>query len=448
MDFKRYLIEKIFRPLYFFKEGQNWGPIQKYLADSQYFPDEKLKEIQLENLKALVKYASEHCRYYHDLFESWGISSSAINSLSDLEKIPILGKEDIRNSLDLMISDEFERDRLYPIRTGGSTGYPLKLFSDSHGMEFRQCVALRHDFWAGYSPGKKLAAIWGDTDKKYTFKEKLRNALLQRTIYLDTLKMNREYMLGFVKRVRKFKPKYMMGHSHSIYMLACFVEKNKIDILDLEGIITTAEMLYDNERKKIEAVFGNVVYNRYGCEEVGLIASECERHDGLHINADGLIVEAVGATETEPGRLIITDLKNHAVPLIRYEIGDLATVRNDPCACGRGLPRLGKITGRTSDFLYTPDGRMISGISILDTYVIHIEGFDQVQIVQNKIDELDFNIVKSDNFTGKSVEILKETIQKVFGAPMKCNINYVDEIPATARGKFRFTVCNIDEPGR
>ena len=207
-------------------------------------------------------------------------------------------------------------------------------------------------------------------------------------------------------------------------------------------------MLSDLQRRRIEEVFGPILFNRYGCEELSIIAAECEAHDGLHINSDGLIVETVGADADEPEPIVVTDLVNRAMPLIRYEIGDMATLKPGPCQCGRGLPRLSRLHGRTADFLFTPEGKAISGISILDTFTIHLPGLKQVQIIQEKVDFIVVRVVKGDDFNRSSDPCLREKIAVIFGERMHFDIVYVDRIEPTRRGKYRFSICNLSEADR
>jgi phenylacetate-CoA ligase len=193
-------------------------------------------------------------------------------------------------------------------------------------------------------------------------------------------------------------------------------------------------------------VFGKILFDRYGCEELSVIASECDAHDGLHVCAEGLYVEVLDADEQYPGRLIITDLWNSGMPFIRYEIGDMATLKTAKCGCGRGLPRLGRVLGRTADVLYTPEGKAISGISILDTFTIHVPGFKQVQVVQDMIDHLTFNVVRDGKtFTADSERIFGSRVVEFFGSRMRYDLNYLDKIPQTERGKYRFSICNIPQ---
>jgi len=443
MDITKYLVKYLTIPLYDIKDNKNITPKLRELERSQYYEPGKIKETQFLRLKEITSYANEHCPFYKKRFAEHGIIPEKLNSFDDIKSIPILTKDDIRENQKQIISDQYAVGNLLYKRTGGSTSVPLALYVDYQAAELKAAATIRHNRWAGYDRGDKLAAIWGDTEKKYSMKEKLYNFLNSRTIYLDTLIMTEQYILKFIEKARRYKPKIMMGHAHSLYALACFIEEHGITDLGIKGIISTAEILYDRERAKIESVFGKILFNRYGCEEVSIIASECERHDGLHINAEGLYVEAIDGDDTTPGKLVITDLWNRGMPFIRYEIGDMATTKTGTCTCGRGLTRLGKIYGRTADLLYTPDGRTISGISVLDTFTIHIPGVKQVQIVQNELDKLDFKVVKGDDFCDKSLRLFEEKIPQFFSGAMKYKIEFVDKIPQTSRGKYRFSICNL-----
>lgn len=445
MDFSEVLSQKIFIPLYNWKFGIRYKNILNKLNKSQYFSPEVIRENQWQKIMEIIDYAYNNNAFYHDHFKNAHIHPEDIKSWDDFTNIPILTKDDIRNNLDNMISDGFEKENLYYKRTGGSTGVPVHLYVDKYAMNFKRAATHRHNSWAHYFPGMKRASLWGDTDKEYGLKEKIYMKLYDRTCYLDTLNMDDAHMFEFIEKLKKFHPKSLIGHGHSLYYFTKFLVDNKIDNIKFDGIISTAETLFDNERKVIEKLFGNIVYDRYGCEELSIIASECEKHKGMHINAEGLYVEILGGDKTTPGELVITDLVNKGMPFIRYKIGDLATIINTPCSCGRGLPLLGKIFGRVTDILYTPEGKKISGVSILDTFVIHIKGFKQVQIIQNKIDFVLFKIIKDNNFTEESIQHLAKTVTKIFGPNMKYKIDFVDNIPKTSRGKFQFTICNIQK---
>lgn len=433
-------------PLFNRRFGVRYHDILKTLEISQYQTLDQIRTHQWLKLQELLEFAYNNNRFYQNHFQKAGIHPNDIKDWGDYAKIPVLTKDHIRDNPDALISTGFHRDDLIHKRTGGSTGVPVHVYIDREAMNFKRAATHRHNAWANYLPGMKRAALWGDTDKRYSLRERIYMASCERTIYLDTLKMDDASLIDFVDRLRRFRPKSLIGHGHSLFFMAQFMSQYNITDIHFNGIISTAETLSAEERKVVEDLFGKILFDRYGCEELSIIASECETHEGLHVCAEGLYVEVPGADEITPGDLIITDLTNKGMPLIRYEIGDMATLLSQPCSCGRGLPRLGRVHGRTSDIIYTPEGNKISGISILDTFIIHIKGFKQVQIIQNEIDSLVFKIVRDDNYGEVSMGRLRQTVSKVFGPRMRYSTEFVDRIPRTARGKFQFTICNIESP--
>lgn len=443
MKFYNLIFNHFIAPFYLKRDKRNIYPILEEVNKAQFLTPEEIKKNQLKKLKKIIKYAYDNVPYYQQKYSEIGFLPEDLKSLNDIKRLPILTKDAIREHKMDLVSRKFKPENLIKKRTGGSTSVPLHFFWDHRAATFKYACTIRANNWAGYNMGDKLAAIWGDTDKKINLKQKIRRFLYERVIYLDTLKMDEAYMKQFFARMKRFKPQIMMGHAHSIFVFAEFVASSNIEPPPIKGIISTAEMLYDYEREKIEQVFGKVLFNRYGCEELSIIAAECEEHDGLHINTDGLVVEIIDQKDDLPGKLIITDLVNYGMPFIRYEIGDMATFKEGKCACGRGLPRLGKLYGRTSDFLYTPEGKMISGISVLDTFAIHVPGVKQVQFIQEEIDRLTINIVKDKSFGEQSFNELKVKIPHFFGDKMRYELKFLDKIPQTERGKYRFSICKI-----
>jgi len=445
MDPLGFLVRHLFSPLYQWKNGYDPAPLRRELLESQYYPAERIRDEQFQRVRQTVTYAYEKCDFYRRRFDEIGFRPADLKSPEDIPKLPLLTKDDIRNNLDSMIAEGYSKDDLIWKRTGGSTGLPVQLYWDEPANQFKMALVYRHNSWAGSYPWMKGAALWGDVDKKMKWKARLFNALFVRTTYLDTLKMDEPHIRAFIDEIRRRRPPILFGHGHSLYFFARFLAEHDITDLRFDGIISSAEMLPTEERRVVEDVFGPVVFDRYGCEEVSIIASECEAHDGMHIAAEGLYPEILDGNETEPGRIVITDLVNRGMPLIRYEIGDLATTKSGDCPCGRRLPRLGKVAGRTTDILYTPDGKQISGVSVLDTFTIHIPGFRQVQIVQEKLDELQFSVVKSAEFNEDTMNQLAEAVATCFGPAMKYRVDFVDKITRTGRGKFQFSISKLKE---
>jgi phenylacetate-CoA ligase len=169
----------------------------------------------------------------------------------------------------------------------------------------------------------------------------------------------------------------------------------------------------------------------------------------MHLHSEGLYIELEGGDGVEePAELIITDLTNKAMPLIRYKTEDMALPMDGSCSCGRTLPRVKKIFGRHSDFLYTPEGRMLSGVSIMVNLAIEIPGIWQVQVEQDRLDHLTFRIVRTGQFGEQSLAMLAEAVPRFFGSQMKYDVEYVEALKRTPRGKYQFSICNIEPPGK
>ena len=273
MDWFKPISRHIIHPLYIRREGRNPYRILRELDRSQFFSPDQIASIQLERLRTIVRHAYDHTEYYRKVMDQYGLSPDSLTSLDQIRKFPILTKDDIRNNPDSLISNLHAKERMIHKRTGGSTSVPLKLWVDQMAYTFKEAATMRHNSWAGYHQGDKMAALWGNTDKPRSFREKLFGLLLSRVVFLDTLKMDAPYMRAFIQQVRDFRPTVLMGHAHSIYYFARFVEEEGAKNLGFTGIISTAEILYDYEREKIEHVFGNILFDRYGCEELSIIAS-------------------------------------------------------------------------------------------------------------------------------------------------------------------------------
>ncbi len=442
------LSRHLFYPLWDIKDRsqrlREWQELEK----QQWWPADRLRMLQWERLQKLLAYAAEHSPFYRDLFQAHGISPDTFQNHDDLLRIPVTTKSDIRNNLDRFISDEFDRAQLVSAKTGGSTGVSLQLFFDEACQERRNAAQLLADRWSGWDLGMKKAAVWGNPPVAETLKQKLRHHLLDRTIYLDTMNLNNTTMGDFVQRWREEQPGAVFGHAHSIFIFACYLRDQGITDLRPKGIVATSMMLLDHERKVIEQVFDCAVTNRYGCEEVGLIACECERHDGMHLNIPHVYVEFLDGDNKpvkpgEPGKIVVTDLNNFAMPFIRYRVEDVGIFTDESCDCGRGLPILKRLEGRVADFLKLPDGGQVAGISLIERTLTKVSGIKQMQLIQEDHKSLKINRVKGNDYKSESDRTLISELREVFGQAVSITIQDVSEIPQESSGKYRFTICKV-----
>lgn len=442
--FRREFVEPIYELMTNSPKIQHW----KRLSAEQYLPITEIKAKQWQKLKNILAYSYNNTKYYKSLFDKHKIHPAEINKPEDMRRVPILTKDIIRKNTKEMISYGHDITKLIKYKTGGSTGRALEIYADEECSELRNAAAWMFDEWSGWKMGEPIGALWGNTQQSRTIKDKLKKWFLFPVIYLDTMEISEDSVNEFAAKWRKFKPTLLFGHAHSLYLLAEYVDSLGITDINPKAIISSSMMLLPHERKIIEKIFSRRVFDRYGCEEVSLISAECEMHDGMHINSHHLYVEFINENEEyckpgELGRIIVTDLVNRAMPLVRYAVEDLGITTERICCCGRGLPLMEKVVGRVADSLVKKDGSKVAGISLIENTLTKIPGIKQLQIIQESIYVIKLNIVKNELYNVDRETELKRYFRTVFGTDSIINIVYVEDIQAEHSGKYRFSICNI-----
>jgi phenylacetate-CoA ligase len=470
MDFHAVAIRKFLGPLWARWERSSYLNHHRQLELTQYDSLQVIQARQFSRLRALLTHAYETVPFYCDQWRRIGLYPADIDDFDAFRRVPILTKADFRAHGQDMLSYSYTPAQLIRKKTSGSTGVSLEIFLDEDSRQWKRACVLRSDQWSGWRFGEPVAKVWGNPEfRSRGWRGVFRNRLLDREYYLDTLHMDEAALARFARLLHKKRPTLIFGHAHSVYLLAQYL---KAGIRSQEsgvrtsltadscfrpkGIITTAMVLHSWQRRTIEEVFGCPVTNRYGCEEVSLIACECERHHGLHVNADGVFVEIMRADDTgalthsarpgEPGSVVVTDLTNRAMPIIRYQVGDVAVLSERVCTCGRGLPLLERIEGRDADYVVTPAGELISGISLTENFALQVPGVVQFQIVQETVGRFLFRLVRGPEFGPGSLKRLGALATRHFGPEVEYRCEYLESIPPEPSGKYRFCISNVPNP--
>lgn len=450
MDLYAPLVRGFVAPGWAWKDGSQHYRYLNEFEQTQYWKPEELEKLQWKLLKRMISYAYQKSPFYKQRFDRLGIKSEEIRSVQDYLQIPFLTKQDIQDNLKELLVQDYRGYKMLRNTTGGSTGSPLVFYQDQERLDSRLASTLRHNRWAGWEVGDKAGILWGARQDFTSFgglKARLRNLLLDRQLVLDTSSVSDSSLAEFSKKLIKFKPQVILAYANSMYLFAQFVQANQIKGIRTKSIVTSAEVLHPQERELIESTFGCPVFDRYGCRETSVIASECERHTGLHINAETLYVEIIKngkpAQPGQSGEVVITDLLNLAMPFLRYKIEDSAFWAEGICPCGRGLPRLGKVEGRVTDFILTPEGKLVSGTSLTIHLITDIPGLKQVQIIQDQNDHLLFKLVKDGEFSPESEQKLNLRIDQMLGTRFKRDFQFVSQIPREPSGKYRFSISKV-----
>jgi phenylacetate-CoA ligase len=334
--------------------------------------------------------------------------------------------------------------------SGGSTGEPVKFIQDFDYAAHSDAMARLQYEWAGCKLGDLIIKLWGSEKDITKEKQSVRHIFANwvKSVYLlNSFLMDENKMKAYVDIINKKRPKLILAYAQSIYELAKFIEKNKLKVFAPGAIMTSAGTLYPSFRNTIESVFKCHVFNRYGSREVGAVACECEEHKGLHISIFTHYVEILNkylqpCKEGETGRVYVTLLTNFTMPLIRYEIGDMAVFTQKKCSCKRGLPVLKDVVGRETDVFKTKDGRIIPGEFFIHFIgVVHNQGFiSKFQVIQKDYDLIQIKLVlSSKQLFDKSKGKIEESIKKVMGEKCKIEFKIVKDIKSTKSGKYRYT---------
>lgn len=442
------LVSRVFEPAWDVYDRSCRLRELRRLRRSQWDAPEVVRARQEAALRDIVGHAGATCPFYRERWAAAGVDPRDVRTLDDLRRLPILTKDDIRAHGDALVSSLHRKADLRPAKTGGSTGVSLHVFCDEPGCQQRAAAALRADEWSGWHLGQPMAAVWGNPPAAASLKARVRAALKDRIIYLDTMRIDEPAIDRFLAEWDALRPGLLFGHAHSLFILAESVLARGRR-LDPSGIVATSMMLLEPERAVIQEACGGVpVTNRYGCEEVSLIACECEQHRGLHLNADHVVTEFLRDDDTpcapgEDGRLVVTELVNRGQPLVRYELGDRGVPGDRRCACGRGLPLMEQVTGRTADFLRAEGGFRVQGISIIENTLTKLPGIRQMQVVQDEPLRLQVHLVPGPGWGPEVAAELQATLRGIMGQGMAIDLLPAERIPQEKNGKYRFTICRI-----
>ena len=434
-------------PLHEWLKGHHSARLLRRLERSQWWSAQQLQEWQLARLRALLRHAGAHVPYYRALFARCGFDPEQVRQLSDLARLPLLRKSDIAGA-----RDSFKSARavgLRPFATGGSSGEPLQFFLGRRRVSHDIAAKWRATRWWGVDIGDREAVLWGSPIELQAQDRlrRLRDALL-RTTLLPAFAMSSARLDGYVRQLRRWRPRMLFGYPSALCRIASHAGARDLplDGMGVKVAFVTAERLYDEQRAQIAAAFGCRVANGYGGRDAGFIAHECP-DGGMHITAEDIIVEILDA-QGQPlppgatGDIVVTHLATRDYPFIRYATGDVGALGTQPCACGRGLPLLQRIEGRSTDFLTAVDGTVMHGLALV--YIVRelpqVRSFKIIQESLLRTRVLLVCVARLDDATRSTIV---RGFQARLGAQVDIAIEEVDEIAAEASGKYRYVVSKV-----
>jgi len=422
------------------------GKILKWhflLWKSQYFPPEKLRDLQWNYLSKILDHCFARVPYYKNLFKDLGVKRDDLRSIEDINLIPILSKETVIERHDEFKPDNFKKYRQIKVRTSGTTGSPLELYWDINVNIFELVCQWRHFSWLGYKfaePFMDIRTFSRHLEQKYRWNWKCRG------LEFSSQYINEENINEFAELLRKYKIKFWRGHSSALNHFCHLLDYADVQDVKPKFVVSVGETLLENQRKYIETWTGVLVRDNYGLNEHTVLIYQCPNR-GYHICSEYGLVEIIKddgtpANPGEEGRIISTGLHNKAFPLLRYDTKDYAVFSDKKCECGRTLPLIEGLTGRSDDRLLNAKGKEIAGLHSTFKYA---EGIKFSQIVQKEVGIIDVYVVPIDYFDTKLKELVIKVLKRELGNTMTIRVHIVDDVPFRKSGKFKFVVSFLND---
>jgi len=425
-----------------------------FLQESQWWSREKLEEHQMQQLSELLWRAYENVPYYRRIWNERGLRPKNIQDFDDLKKLPYLTKEIIRENLPDLVARNYPRSKLEYVVTGGSTGIPLGFYWE-RGVTKPKERAFIKMLWnrVGYSVGFRITGrcvvLRGHTVQSASKGKFWRYDPVNKYLILSSFHMTDNMLPKYIAKIREFSPDFIQAYPSVITVLASFMKKKDIEPFPtVKAILCTSENLYSWQRELLEEVMKCRVWSFYGHSERAALAGECEVNTCYHIQPEYGIVELINkdghavTNEDEPGEIVATGFNNSVCPFIRYRTQDLAVLSNVQCECGRDYPLLKAVEGRLQGFFVDKTGSLITFMYADEPLWNVKDKIDAYQYVQNEPGEVLLNIDAKSRFSISETNSVERTFVEYYPG-FDIEIEFVQNIPRTKRGKFRYLIQKL-----
>ncbi len=436
--------KKIIQSILFFAKNDIWKSLN-HIKEISNLDEKNLKRYQEEKLKKLLIYSYLNVPYYTKILSKANIVNKKLEvNLNNFEKIPILTKKIIREEFENLKSKNLKNLKWEYNTSGGSSGEPARFIQDNNYKAYNIANKMYLKILAGADIGGKELRFWGSErdilegkeDLKIVFRNKIYNR-----VEINMFKLNYSDIPKHLNFWNKYKPEWIEAYVHIMYEFAKYAIKYDIKVYAPKGILCTAGSLDFEMRKTIEKAFKTRVFNRYGSREVGDIACEDKTNLGLRISVWNNKLEILDSNlknTKELGKIYITNLNNYAMPLIRYEIGDIGIKASK-------WDYLKEINGRITSIFKTKEGGFFDGC-YFRTILSYKDWIKQFQIIQTDYDEIVYNIVpmeKNFKIPLKEKKEISKNVQKLLGEKCRVKFNIVNKIDNLKSGKYLYTRSEI-----
>ncbi len=399
-----------------------------------YLSRKDLDTCRFQLLRKQLLHAYQNIPFYNTAFDKAGLNPANFKSIEELSLFPVINKDIIRSN-NLLYKNAFIKYK-FKSHTSGSTGQPMWTYYNLKSwIRKKYLIKARARMECGLKFNEKIAV----------FESASQNCKNNTNILFRNLKSRyRKFSIfepfeNTLKEVINFSPAALYGSPSYFFQLGQIISKNKTILPSIKMIFTSSEYLQNNVRKFIKEVFNAELYDVYGSTEFKEVAWECEKHEGYHINEDEVVIEILKdgklAGPGVVGNIVITDLRNRAMPLIRYQMNDKGMLLEEKCSCGRTFAMMKPYAGRSSEYIILPNDQILSPY-LFTTSIEMIEGLNQYQIIQINKNKLHVDIVSDSEYFKNVSESVKNVLSGITNHSMEIEIGHQTRIDVEENGKF------------
>lgn len=434
-----------------------WSAYQT-LDRTQWLSAKEIEASQFAQIRYLLRHAMQNVPYYKRVFVQSEAARASVIDISHFRQLPVLTREAYRDAgpeMSALALPEGMQPVGGPAFTSGTNGVPIRVMKTNRDELWQAAFCMRDFEWSGMAPHKTLAGIRLIAMTRDSLPAALAGVVSQSWTKFAPLVFQNAWAHGMdirqdpvrqIEWLHKVKPSYLVSYPSNLEVLSSILLEKKAHIPGIEVVQTIGEPLTDEVKSLIEGAFRAPVKNLYSVTEGGYVASPCPDGPGLHVHSENFLAEVLdddgnpcGPGET--GRVVLTSLNSFLNPFIRYDIQDYATLAEEPCPCGRGLPLWTRVDGRRHPMLYLPEGRRrISTGLILG--IRQIGGIRQFQVVQKASRDVVVRVVPDSSWTLEHETRIKALVREEAEAPA-----VVETLPVLGRsggGKLKIVV--VEDP--
>ncbi len=424
-----------------------------FLLQSEKWNEEQFRDYQLARLRRVLQAGFRDVPFYQEMQRQLGCSPQDFRCVEDIRRLPLLDKSAVRGNEDCFLNRQFQKSRLSAGFTSGTTGTPLQLFETRESFSKRWAFVCRLRSWAGLPDAlhPRRAQFTGrnivPTRQVAGRRVYWRRNLPDRSLLFSTTHLSTATASAYAARLRRYNPDLVDGYPSALLVLARLSQSGGLELCHPKAIITSAETLTDDDRSELEQAFGSRVFNQYAASEPSCFWCDCE-YGVMHISPEYGISELLRpdgspAAPGEEGEVVVTSFLNPAMPLIRYRLGDTAVAGPaGQCECGRRMPRIQRVVGRTDDLIFVPERGYVGR---LDPVFKELHGIVEAQIVQESADRLKVLLVPDARFDKRLQALLVHNLRAKVGEKISIEVKTVERIPRGPNGKFRAVVSRIEK---